>query len=94
MPCSDWGSLRNFSDLAKNIVSDSLFKLLDEIPWEIALRDTRIEQIWQLFKATFLRAQELSIPKYKKSSRGGRKLTWLRKDLLVKLRKKKKNYKQ
>ena len=45
-----------------------------------------VEQSWQLPKDTFLRAQELSIPQRKTSSRGGKKLTWLSKDLLAKLR--------
>ena len=43
------------------------------------------EQSRQLFKDAFLRAQELSIPQQKKSSRGGRKSALLKKDLLVKL---------
>jgi len=43
-----------------------LFKeLLDEIPWEIVLWDTGTEQNWQLFKDTFLKAQELSISQHK-----------------------------
>ena len=43
-----------------------LFKeLLDEIPWEIVLWDTGTEKNWQLFKDTFLKAQELSISQHK-----------------------------
>jgi len=61
-------------------------KLSDEI-----LRETIPGQMnsWHLFKGTFLRVQEPSIPQCKKSSRGGRKLAWLSKDLLFKLRDKK-----
>ena len=47
-----------------------------------------MKQSWLLFKDAFLREQELSIPQNKKPGRGGRKLAWLGKDLLVKLRKK------
>lgn len=43
---------------------------------------------------TFLRAQEFFIPQRNKSSRGGRRLAWLNKGLLVKLRSKKEKYKQ
>ncbi|KFZ48070.1 hypothetical protein N321_02745, partial [Antrostomus carolinensis] len=72
-----------------------LFKeLLDGIPWETVLMDIGTEQSWQVFKDTFLRAQELCIPQHKKSSRGGRKLAWLSKDLLVKLREKKEMYRE
>jgi len=33
-----------------------------------------IRKSWQLFKDTFLRAQEFSAPQHEKSHRGGRKL--------------------
>lgn len=66
-----------------------LFKeLLDEIPWEVLLRDKGVEQRWQLLKDAILRAQELLILWYKKSSREGTaSLAQLSKDLPVKLRK-------
>ena len=41
-----------------------LFKdLVDRTPWETALRDKGAEWSWQIFKDTFHRAQELSIPR-------------------------------
>ena len=49
-----------------------LKELLSGIPWETVLKDMGTEQSWQLFKDTLLRAQWLSIPQHKKSSRGGR----------------------
>jgi len=61
---------------------------LDEISWEAVLRDKGVEQSWLLFKDTFLRMQELSIPKDEEADRGGRKLACLGKDLLVKQREK------
>ena len=53
-----------------------------------------MEQSWQLLMDAFLTEQELSILQHKKSSRGGRRSTWLSKDLLVKLRDKKEMYRQ
>ena len=49
------------------------------------------EQNWQIFKDTLLRAQQLSIPQ-QKSSRGGRRPSWLCKDLQLKLREKREIY--
>ena len=63
-----------------------LKELPSEIPWEAVLMGTGAEQSWQLWKDTFLRAQLLSILQKKKSSRGGRRLSWLCKDLQLKLR--------
>ena len=39
-----------------------LKELLSGIPWETVLKGMGTDQSWQLFKDTFLRAQELSIP--------------------------------
>ena len=52
------------------------------------------EQSWQLFKDTLLRAQGLSTPQQKKSSRKGRRLLWLCKDLQLKLREKREMYRK
>ncbi|KFZ53074.1 hypothetical protein N321_03743, partial [Antrostomus carolinensis] len=72
-----------------------LFKgFLDGIPWETVLRDISTEQSWQVFKDTFPRAQEFSIPQHKKSSREGRKAAWLSEDLFITLREKKEMYRQ
>ena len=45
-------------------------------------------QIWQIFKEAFFRAQELSIPRYRKSGKEGKRLAWLNWDPLVKLKSK------
>ncbi|GAB0186222.1 mitochondrial enolase superfamily member 1 [Grus japonensis] len=67
-----------------------LFKeLVNRTPWETALRDKGAEQSWQIFKDPFHRAQELSIPRCKKSGKEGKRPTWLSRDLLVKLKGKK-----
>jgi len=62
------------------------FQLFNEIvrrtPWETVLRNRGTEQSWQLFKDVFHRAQELSIPKCKKSGREGKRPAWLRQEML------------
>jgi len=74
------------------------FQLFKEIvrrtPWETVLRDTGTEQSWQVFKDVFQRAQELSIPKCKKSGRAGKRPAWLRQEMLVKLSKKRELHRQ
>lgn len=63
-------------------------------PWEAVLKDKGVAQSWQHFKDAFLRAQELSVPKYRRTNTRGRKLAWFGKDLQVKLREKKGEYRQ
>ncbi|KAK4827894.1 hypothetical protein QYF61_022317 [Mycteria americana] len=72
-----------------------LFKeLVNRTPWETALRDKGAEQSWQIFKDAFHRAQELLIPRCKKSGKEGKGLAWLSQDLLVKLKGKKEMQRQ
>lgn len=49
---------------------------------------------WQICKEAFFRTQELSIPRCNKSGRGRKRPAWLNWDLLVKLKCKKKMYRQ
>ena len=56
---------------------------MDKISWEEVIREKEVEQRWLLFNF-FMRAQELSIPRKKKTGMGGKKPAWLGKDLLVK----------
>ena len=69
-----------------------LRELVSQVPWETALEGIGVHQCWSLFKGHLLRAQEQAIPKCRKSSRQGRRLAWLNKDLLLELRQKKKVY--
>jgi len=66
------------------------FQLLKELvsrtPWETALRDRGAEQSWQIFKDAFCREQELSVPRCKKSGKGGKRPAWLSRHLLAKLK--------
>jgi len=67
-----------------------LFKeLVSRTLWEMVLRDRGAEQGWQIFKEAFHKAQELSVPRCKKSGKEGKRLAWLSRDLLVKLKGKK-----
>ncbi|KFQ68256.1 hypothetical protein N335_13841, partial [Phaethon lepturus] len=61
-------------------------ELVIRIPWESALRDKGAEQSWQVFKDTFHRVRELSIPRCKKSGKEGKRPAWLSGDLLVNLK--------
>ena len=72
-------------------------ELQEEIPWETVLKDKGlelVEQSWQCYKDAFLRVQDLSVPQYRKTRRGGRKLELLGKDLQFKLSDKKYMYRQ
>ncbi|KFQ50610.1 hypothetical protein N334_03009, partial [Pelecanus crispus] len=70
------------------------FQLFKETPWETIVRDRGTEQSWQIFKDTFHRAQELSVPKGKKSGKEGKRPAWLSRDLLVKLKSKRELHRQ
>lgn len=66
----------------------------DGIPWDAALWDKGAEKSWELFKDIFLRAQELSLAKYKKSGKEARRPAWLSEGLLFKLKCKKETRRQ
>jgi len=70
-----------------------LFKeLLGGIPWVRALEGRGVHESWSLFKHHFLHAQDRCIPVSKKSSKGGTRRVWMSKELLAKLRWKRKVY--
>ncbi|KFQ62135.1 hypothetical protein N334_11299, partial [Pelecanus crispus] len=69
-------------------------ELVRRTPWETVLRDRGTEQSWQIFKDTFHRAQELSVPMCKKSGKEGKRPAWLSQDLLVKLKSKRELHRQ
>ena len=62
-------------------VRKAKFQLFEELvsrtPWEMVLRDRGEEQSWQIFKDVFHRAQELSVPRCKKSGKEGKTPAWL-----------------
>ena len=63
---------------------------MDELPCKTVHRCIGTKPSWQVFTDTLLIAQELSFPHLMKSRRRGTKLAWLTKDLLVRLRERKK----
>ena len=69
-----------------------LLRVLVKVPWETAFEGIGVHQCWSVFKHCLLKAQDQAIPKYQKSSRWGRKPTWLTRDLLLELGQKKKVY--
>ncbi|PKU32688.1 nedd4-binding protein 2-like 2 [Limosa lapponica baueri] len=90
--CQTRGIVRTLNFRKANL---QLFKeLVNRTPWEAVLRDKGAEQSWQTFKDAFHRAQELSIPRCKKSSKKGKRPAWLSQDLLVKVKDKKEWHRQ
>ena len=82
-----WATVRTLNCRKSNF---QVFKELDsKIPWEMVLRDRVAEESWQTFKDAFHKAQELSIPRCKKSSKEGKRPVRQSQDLLVKLKGKK-----
>ncbi|KAK4806963.1 LOW QUALITY PROTEIN: hypothetical protein QYF61_027330 [Mycteria americana] len=72
-----------------------LFKeLVSSAPWETVLTDKGAEQSWQIFKDAFHKAQELSVPRCRKSGKEGKRPAWLDRDLLVKLKSKRELHRQ
>lgn len=64
-----------------------LFKgLMDGTCWEIVIKHKGAEESWEIFKCTFLREQELSIPTCKKLGKEVRRSASLSQDLLTKLK--------
>ena len=59
-------------------------------PWESVLKDMGVEIVEQ----AFLRVQELSISRWRKIGKEGKRAAWLNWDLLIKLKSKKKMHRQ
>jgi len=67
-----------------------LFKeLVNRTLWEIALRNKGAERSWQTFKDAFHRAQELLLPRCKKSGKECKRTAWMSGHQLIKLNEKK-----
>ncbi|KFP01038.1 hypothetical protein N300_09760, partial [Calypte anna] len=69
-----------------------LNQLLREIPWDRVLEDKGAQDSWSIFKDHYLQAQDQSVPMVRKSSKGARRPAWLKKELLGKLKWKRKIY--
>ncbi|PKU34078.1 glycerol kinase [Limosa lapponica baueri] len=91
------GSMRKTTSRIENMdfrrANFDLFKkLLGEIPWVRALEGRGAQESWTIFKYHFLQAQNRYIPKTKKSGKGSRRLMWLSREFLKKLKWKKEVY--
>lgn len=64
-------------------------ELVNRTLCESVLRDKEAVQTWQIFRDTFLRVQEIELPRSKKLGKEGKRLAWLSWDMLVKLKGKK-----
>jgi len=70
-----------------------LFRMLVErVPWERALKGEGVQVGWTFFKGEVLKAQEQAVLMGYKTNRWGRRLAWLNRELLLRLRKKRRVY--
>ncbi|KAK4816377.1 hypothetical protein QYF61_016281 [Mycteria americana] len=67
-------------------------RLVERVPWEAALMGTGVQEGWTFFKEEVLKAQERAVPRCRKTSRRGRRLAWLTRELWLELRKKRRVY--
>ncbi|KAK4830434.1 hypothetical protein QYF61_011142 [Mycteria americana] len=71
----------------------SLFRrLVDRVPWEAALMGKGVQEGWTFFKEEVLKAQERAVRRCRKTSRRGRRLAWLTRELWLELRRKRRVY--
>ena len=63
-------------------------KLINRTSWKNVLMGKGAEQSWHIFKEAFLSLQELSIPSCNKSGKQGKRMAWLNRGLLIKLKSK------
>ncbi|PKU34200.1 hypothetical protein llap_15501 [Limosa lapponica baueri] len=71
----------------------SLFRtLVGRVPWEIILRGKGVQEGWMLFKKEILKAQEQAVPMRRKIKGRGIWPAWLKKELLMGLREKRRVY--
>jgi len=66
--------------------------LVERVLWERVLKGKGVQEGWTFFKEEVLKAQERAVPMYRKTNRRGRRSTWLNRELLLRLRKKRRVY--
>ena len=64
-----------------------LRSLVKRVPWEAALKGKGVQEGWRLLKKEVSKAQEQAVPVCHKSSRQGRRLAWLNRELWLELKK-------
>ncbi|XP_048785457.1 uncharacterized protein LOC125685961 [Lagopus muta] len=68
---------------------DLLRTLVARVPWESLLKGKGVQEAWTLLKMEILKAQKQAVPEYCKASHRGRRPVWMSRELLSRLRKKK-----
>ncbi|KAK4829746.1 LOW QUALITY PROTEIN: hypothetical protein QYF61_006455 [Mycteria americana] len=66
--------------------------LVESVPWEIVLKGKGVQEGWAFFKKELLKAQEQAVPMCGKTNQQGRRPAWLNRELLLRLRKKRRVY--
>ena len=64
--------------------------LLGRVPWDKALEGRGAQESWLIFKDHLIQAQERCIPARRKSGKNARRPAWMNKELLDKLKQKRK----
>ncbi|KAK4831611.1 hypothetical protein QYF61_018371 [Mycteria americana] len=67
-------------------------RLVERVPWEAALMGKGVQEGWTFFKEEVLKAQDQAVPRCRKTSRQGRRLAWLNREVWLELRKKRRVY--
>ena len=71
-------------------VDFDLFRMLVAgVPWESFLKGKGVQEAWTLLKMKILRAQDQVVPECCKVSCRGKRPVWMNRELLLRLRKKK-----
>lgn len=60
------------------------------IPWVRVLKGSGVQDSWSIVKHHFLQAQDQCIPTSKKANKGGRRPAWKSRELLEKLKQRRK----
>ncbi|GAB0206524.1 hypothetical protein GRJ2_003118000 [Grus japonensis] len=66
--------------------------LVDRVPWEAVLKGKGVQEGWTFFRKEILKAQEQAVPTCRMTSQQGRRLAWLKRELWLELRKKRRIY--
>ena len=72
--------------------SDLFRTLVARVPWESLLKGKGVQEAWTLLKVEILKVQKQAVSEYHKASHGGKRPVWMSRELLLRLRKKKRVY--
>lgn len=84
---------RKLTNLSFRRVDFDLFNdLLGRVPWDKASEGRGAQECWLVFRIHFLQAQERAIPRNRKPGKNARRIVWMKKEFLDKLKQKKNAY--